>query len=108
MRRFHQWPYVKRHWASKGIADIVCIRKSVHFKDTKGLCWLCVDDVEAQVVFIQCKYSRLGSAKGMLKKIDKKGLINYSRDCGAIPVYAYSENRRVKLVNLLTGKEFVP
>jgi hypothetical protein len=52
MKHFFQWPYVKRHFASKGTADIVCIRGE------NGM---------GQVAFVQCKYSKHGMV------IDEKG-----------------------------------
>ena len=87
MRRFTKWFYVKRHYASKGIADIVCIR---------------AQDSVPQVAFIQCK---IGS------RVDRKGrdaLIKFAKKCGAIPVWASSVKRKIQLLDLRTNQEFTP
>lgn len=67
-----------------------------------------MDDI-AEVAFIQCKYSFRQSAKHCLTDVDKHALINYAKDCGAIPVFSYSDDKgHANLINLLTGKEFIP
>jgi hypothetical protein len=98
MKKFFQWPYVKRHFASKGIADIVCIR-ALH---SSGFMQFHM----AEVAFIQCKFGVNSHRNFPWSK--REELKNYAKDCGAIPIFAFNENRKIKLINLDTNKEFIP
>lgn len=104
MKKFFQWPYVKRHWGSKGIADIVAVRPSQGCHECGRF------NLTSQVAFIQCKFSS-DSNKKLENKLDKKGkkdLVNFAKDCGAYPVYAYSYKHKTILIDLNTNMAFIP
>jgi len=101
MNKFWQWPYVKRHYSSKGITDIVAI-KACYCDGHKG--------PHAIVVFPQCKFSSDSNKKmeGSMSKKEKQDLVNYAKDCGAYPLHVYSYKHKTIFIDLNTGMAFIP
>jgi hypothetical protein len=96
------WPYVHRHYASKGVADIVAIRK------TYDLAW--GPEFFCQVVFVQCKFEATKQAHTK----EKKALIQLAKSCWATPIWAtkydgkfQSAHRGIILMNLLNNRLFI-
>jgi Holliday junction resolvase len=91
------WPYVKRHYGSKGIADIVAVRKGYDLVSM---------DFYTELVFIQCKKEKTKKNHDE----EKKGLIEYCKQMLAVPIWADKNwnNGRIVLTDLYTNKQFVP
>lgn len=87
------WGYAKRKWGSLGDEDVVCIKK-----DGIGYGSL--------VALPQCKFGWF--AMQQYKEKDKQKLRDLANSCGAIPIYAYSLRRKMHLIDLNTGREFIP
>jgi hypothetical protein len=84
LKLFTHWPYARRHAASKGIADLVCIRPGT-------------------ILFIQCK-----AGKDM--KQGREELIKFAATCGptAVPIWAPCVIRNLKLIDLRHNEDFIP
>jgi Holliday junction resolvase len=95
------WPYVKRHYSSIGIADIICVKSHLYETDINKYF------VAPICVLIQCKFSRQ-NPNYTLSKVDRKALIEFAGKCAAIPIYAYSRNRKMHLIDLRKDREFDP
>lgn len=101
------WPYVKRNWGSKGIADIVAIKPVTKFFDPDRS-YQYEDYTPCSIVAqIQCKCYFVNASKALSKK-DKAELVRYAQDHGAYPIFAYNIGKKIRLVNLSTNKEFIP